>query len=87
MNLWEGLKEKAYPGLVRIDNWAYSRLSQILLVTEVDQVAVIAIDEASLQAVGGPWPWPRTYLAEGIKALQGHAVRAIGLTPSLPLAE
>ena len=76
-----------YPALVRLDDWAYSRLSQMLLPIEVDQVAVIAIDEASLQSIGGPWPWPRTYMAEGIKALQNHDVRVIGLIPSLPAPE
>ncbi len=76
-----------HPALVRLDDLLYSRLSQILQVAESDQVVVVAIDEASVKSIGGPWPWPRTFVAEGVKALQGYGVRTIGLIPPMPTAE
>jgi serine/threonine-protein kinase len=45
-------------------------------------VAVIAIDERSLDAYG-PWPWPRDRLGRAIRELEDHGVSAVGL--ALPL--
>jgi eukaryotic-like serine/threonine-protein kinase len=46
------------------------------------KVAVIAIDEASLEAYG-PWPWPRDRLGRAIKMLDEQGVASVGL--ALPL--
>ncbi|MDX1335673.1 MAG: CHASE2 domain-containing protein, partial [Gammaproteobacteria bacterium] len=45
-------------------------------------VAVVAIDEPSLNAYG-PWPWPRDRLGRAIRKLEDHGVNAVGL--ALPL--
>lgn len=45
-------------------------------------VAVVAIDESSLDAYG-PWPWPRDRLGRAIRELEEHGVSAVGL--ALPL--
>lgn len=75
------------PSLIRFDDWIYSRLNHVLQVDETDKVAVIAIDQESVQSIGGPWPWPRTIIAEGVKALHKHGVRVIAFLPSMPSAE
>lgn len=46
------------------------------------KVAVVAIDEESLQAYG-PWPWPRDRLGRAIRMLNEQGVASIGL--ALPL--
>jgi len=46
------------------------------------KVAVVAIDEESLEAYG-PWPWPRDRLGRAIRMLNEQGVAAIGL--ALPL--
>ena len=48
------------------------------------RIAVVDIDEASLAAVG-PWPWPRTRLAELLERLLGeYGARAVALDMVLP---
>lgn len=44
-----------------------------------DQVAVIAIDEASLATIGR-WPWPREVHAQLIAKLAGAGAKAVGYT-------
>jgi|GEM_PF-1402846 len=44
------------------------RLSQLAPEGRADSVVVVAIDEAALDAIG-PWPWPRTRMAEFIARL------------------
>ena len=49
-----------------------------------DRLVVIDIDEASLEALG-PWPWPRSILAEiSQRLLQEHGVRRVVLDLVLP---
>lgn len=43
-----------------------------------DTVAIVAIDDASLQALGR-WPWSRTRIAELIEAINAAGATAIGL--------
>lgn len=43
-----------------------------------DKVAIIAIDDQSIENLGR-WPWPRTTLAEMINALHKGGAKAIGL--------
>ncbi len=75
-----------HPALVHFDDWLYSNLSRMRSVAASGSVAVVGIDAASVQQIG-PWPWPRTYLAEGVKALQAKGVRVIGLLPPLATPE
>ena len=41
-------------------------------------VTIVAIDDKSLSAIG-QWPWPRTVLADLVRAVDGDAPAAIGL--------
>lgn len=42
------------------------------------EIVIVAIDDRSLQAIG-PWPWPRSVMAEAIEKLTEARPRAIGL--------
>jgi serine/threonine-protein kinase len=75
-----------HPSLVHFDDWLYSNLSQLRPVTTSEQVVVVGIDGQSLQKIGA-LPWPRTYLAEGVKALQSGGAKTIGLLLPLQTAE
>ena len=46
--------------------------------SEGDDVVVIAIDEATLQAVEDPWPWPRQYYGAMLNRLNELGVTAVG---------
>src|SRR5579859_2313659 len=46
------------------------------------QVAVVAIDQASLDKYG-PWPWPRSTLAKLVDTLSADKVEAVGLALDL----
>lgn len=46
--------------------------------SESDEVVVIAIDEATLQAVEDPWPWPRQYYGAMLNRLNELGVTAVG---------
>ena len=49
-----------------LERWAYDRSMEVLGASDAayeGYMAVITIDEASLESVG-PWPWPRAILAE-----------------------
>ncbi len=43
-----------------------------------DKIAVIAIDDESISNIGR-WPWPRSYLAQMVAALNQGGAKAIGL--------
>ncbi len=43
-----------------------------------DKIAVIAIDDESISNIGR-WPWPRSYLAEMVSALNKGGAKTIGL--------
>ena len=43
-----------------------------------DKIAIIAIDDESISNIGR-WPWPRSYLAEMVNALNKGGAKAIGL--------
>ena len=43
-----------------------------------DKVAVIAIDDESISNIGR-WPWPRSYLAQMVGALNQGGAKAVGL--------
>ena len=46
--------------------------------TPSSPIVIVTIDDNSLNYTGYHWPWPRTYLAEIIKALDTAGARVIG---------
>ncbi len=46
--------------------------------TPSSPIVIVAIDDNSLNYTGYHWPWPRTYLAEIINALNNAGARVIG---------
>lgn len=42
------------------------------------QVAIVAIDDASIQKIGR-WPWPRAYVADAVGLLTQHDARVVGV--------
>ncbi|HEY8553384.1 MAG TPA: serine/threonine-protein kinase [Burkholderiales bacterium] len=43
-----------------------------------ENIVLVVIDEPSLAALG-PWPWPRSLLAEGLERLKASRPRAVGV--------
>ena len=71
--------------LARFDETLRDLLHQVSAKHEPEsRVAVIDIDEASLQAMG-PWPWPRQRMADLLEILlTTYRVRAIGVDILFP---
>ncbi|MDF2445803.1 MAG: serine/threonine protein kinase [Moraxellaceae bacterium] len=61
-----------------IENYAYDLGVRASAQEAGDKVAIIAIDDRSIENLGR-WPWPRTRLADMIKSLQQGGAKAIGL--------
>lgn len=78
---WHPVKTES----VFADEWLRDRFVRWHAVAEAEpRIAVIDIDEASLAAVG-PWPWPRSRLAELLENLLGHyGVKGVALDIVLP---
>ncbi len=64
--------------LRRVDLWIYDQAVRATLQpTQAPKVAVVALDEASLEA-HGQWPWPRDRVAELVRRLiDEHGARAL----------
>ncbi|MEQ6885969.1 CHASE2 domain-containing protein [Salicola sp. Rm-C-2C1-2] len=62
----------------RLDFWLHDTLIRLMPVTPPDELAIIAIDEKSLEALGR-WPWARHRHASLIKRLDDAGARAIAL--------
>ncbi|RLB14564.1 MAG: hypothetical protein DRG63_08295 [Deltaproteobacteria bacterium] len=43
-----------------------------------NRIAIVAIDEKSVKHLG-PWPWPRSYLAEMVRILKSNGAKLIGI--------
>ncbi len=43
-----------------------------------DRIAVVAVDETSLEAIGQAWPWPRSIHADLVRALRSGGADLIG---------
>lgn len=67
------------------DEWLRDRYVRWHAVAEAEpRIAVIDIDESSLAAIG-PWPWPRSRLAELLENLLGHyGAKGVALDMVLP---
>lgn len=59
-----------------LDSWTQDRIGQWLAPPASEQIAIVAIDDASLAQLGR-WPWPRELLADAVAKL-GNA-RAVGI--------
>ncbi len=70
---WAGLAAGAFQG-------AQLRLVDALFpaVGPDDRIAVVRVDEASLDRIGRAWPWPRSIHASLIRALRNHGALLIG---------
>jgi serine/threonine-protein kinase len=61
-----------------LETFAYDIGMKASSKTPGDKVAVIAIDDQSIANIGR-WPWPRTYLADMVSALQKGGARVVGV--------
>lgn len=61
----------------RFDAWLYDRLLPLVAPPVDDGIVVVAIDDASLAALGR-WPWPREVHAQLVRRLDEAGVRGIG---------
>ncbi len=68
--------------LERLEGPVYDRLLRLRKPRAESRVAVVAVDEASLSALG-EWPWPRTYWAGAVRRLSAAGARAVGLCAPL----
>ncbi|MGA9854530.1 MAG: serine/threonine-protein kinase [Gammaproteobacteria bacterium] len=69
-----------FPGTFqRLENAAYDLGVNFTHATPGNQIAVIAIDEASINTLGR-WPWPRDYHADLIKLLAKDNAKVVALT-------
>jgi serine/threonine-protein kinase len=64
--------------LERLEGPVYDQLLQLRKPHAAPKVTVVAVDEASLSALGD-WPWPRAYWAGAVRRLSAAGVRAVGL--------
>jgi len=73
------------PGFLRRLEWDYYdlRLKTRKIVKPTDKVALVVIDEKSLDEIGR-WPWPRTRIAELIDRLSEYGARVIGFDIVFP---
>ena len=76
----------AINGLGRPDDTLYDAAQGLLSRAAPDDIVIIAIDEASLAALGR-WPWPRATHARLLERLAGAKPRAVGLDLILTEAE
>lgn len=60
----------------RADDALYDLVAELRAPPASEQILVVAIDDASLAALG-QWPWPRTTHARAIEALAGAAPAAV----------
>ncbi|MDE2234691.1 MAG: CHASE2 domain-containing protein [Gammaproteobacteria bacterium] len=63
----------------QLENAAYDLGVNLTHATPGNEIAVIAIDDASINTLGR-WPWPRTYHADLINRLSQDHAKVIGLT-------
>ncbi|MGH2676089.1 MAG: CHASE2 domain-containing protein, partial [Actinomycetota bacterium] len=73
LSSWGGLEAGAFEG-------TQLRLVDALFpaITPDDRIAVVAVDEDSLGAIGQAWPWPRSIHADLVRALRAAGADLIG---------
>ena len=74
------LSFKAFPLLEGVERIIYSIEMRLDLPRSVgeNKIAIVNIDEKSLNQLG-PWPWPRSLVAEMIRILKDNGAKLIGL--------
>ena len=76
-----------FPGTFhRLETSAYDLGVNLTNATPSSQIAVIAIDDASIKSLGR-WPWPRDYHADLISRLSRDGAKVVGLTLFLSEAQ
>jgi adenylate cyclase len=75
----------SFRALASVEHLVRDPVHQLLASSEPEtRVAVIDLDEASIAAVG-PWPWPRSRMADLLEALAGaYRARVVGLDIVFP---
>ena len=66
-----------YP-LQFLENKTFDFLSGMRRPGETAPIVIVEIDEKSIQAIG-PWPWPRSYIAEVVSHLSVAKPRVMGI--------
>jgi CHASE2 domain-containing sensor protein/predicted Ser/Thr protein kinase len=64
----------------------YDWMSRLRQRKAADPVIVLAIDDQSIQQLGG-WPWPRSYIAEMVRLLSGSGAHTMGFSLLYPARE
>ena len=74
------LSFKAFPLLESVERIVYSVEMRLDLPRSMgeNKIAIVNIDEKSLNQLG-PWPWPRSLIAEMIRILKANGAKLIGL--------
>ena len=74
------LSFRAFPLLEGIERIVYSVEMRLDLPRSMgeNKIAIVNIDEKSLDQLG-PWPWPRSLIAEMIRILKANGAKLIGL--------
>jgi adenylate cyclase len=77
----------AIPIAASLDHLVGDRLHQVLASSEPEhRIVVVDLDESSIAALG-PWPWPRSRVADLLDALAGnYGARAVGVDIVFPSA-
>jgi len=65
---------------------AYDFLAGLRHRNDASPVVIVKIDEKSLKEIGS-WPWPRTYIADGIERLSSYSPRVMGIHLLFPSEE
>ena len=74
------LSFRAFPLLESMERIVYSVEMRLDLPRSMgeNKIAIVNIDEKSLNQLG-PWPWPRSLIAEMIRILKANGAKLIGL--------
>ncbi len=72
-----GILFEFYP-LQFLEHKTFDLLSGMRRRSEASPIVIVAIDEKSIQDIG-PWPWRRSYIAEGISRLSAAKPRVMGI--------
>ena len=74
------LSFRAFPLLESVERIVYSVEMRLDLPRSMgeNKIAIVNIDEKSLNQLG-PWPWPRSLIAEMIRILKANGAKLIGL--------
>lgn len=69
-----------------LENKVYDSLLGLRQRKAEAQIVVLTIDNKSIQSIGS-WPWPRSYIADGVRQLTGGGANTLGLSLLYPSKE